>query len=358
MITLPMLHAAKQMTHVSRAMLATTRHTALHTSQAVQIHSTAQTCVLTNLKISVSERGPYGSEKAFWRPKTSGFNHNVNTDDPTWMGMAYCNGSSNEWVLCNQPDDPSTIESPAPCSCPTATSDRSMTLSAASSLSATASLPSAVGFEINYMAGHYPTSPAAVTTVSASTTQQSSTGDQGYTITALATVTAPTPTTSSSPSAQATPTSHGLGKNSIIGVSVGSSAGGFLLLAGLVLSFRRRFLARQGQQKVDGANTVEANDKAPTASSNTELAATGGAQNESAGNEQSSWAGSPRTSAVSGSDNRWPRPWSMGSEFDGTGAGTISSVASPGRMQPIWEQDHEQVQRIELAADPLVELEA
>lgn len=355
-----MPRAVRRTTRVSRATPATTQNTALRISWAVQMRSTAQTCAPTNMKISVSGLGLHGNKQknTFWYPKTSDSNHLVNADDPTWMGMSYCNGSSNEWILCNQPDDPATIESPVVCSCPTATSDRTMTLSAASSLTATASLPSAVGLEINYMAGHYPTSPAAVTTVSASATRQSSTGDQGSTITALTTVTAPTPTAATSSSAQATSTSQGLGTNTIIGVAVGSSVGGAILLAALILFFRSRFLTRQGQQKVDGAKTDEANDKAPTASPNMELAAIVGVQDDRTGNAQMPRVASPRTSAVSESDSRSLRPWSMGSEVDGTGAGRTSSVASPGRMQSIREQDHGQPQPIELAANSLVELEA
>lgn len=265
--------------------------------------------------------------------------------------MSYCNGSSNEWVLCEQPDDASTIESPAPCSCPTATSDRTMTLSAASTLSATASLPSAVGLEINYMAGHYPTFPAA-TTATASDTQQSAT------VTAVATITAPKPAASTASSAQATSTSQGLGTNTTIGIAVGAAVGG-VLLAALMVLLRRLLHWKQGQQNVDGANTDGGNEKAPAGiPDDLELADTG--------NEQAARIMvSPRTSVISGgTDGHSTRPWSMGSDV----ADRTSSLASPVRMGSIWEQQQQQSQQqpahghtagpAELAANPLVELEA
>lgn len=280
-------------------------------------------------------------------------NHPEHLDDPTWMGMAYCNGSSNEWILCNQPDDPSTIESPAPCSCPTATSDRTMIMSAASFLTATASLPSAVGLEINYVAGHYPTSPAVIT-VTASNTQQSSTG--GQTVTAVATTTVPKPSGSATSSTQVTSTSQGLGPNATIGVAVGATVGGVLLLATLAFCLRRLLHRKPGQQNEDEKNRDGGNEKAPAGiTDDMELADGGAAQTGHTSDEQAaSRIVSSRMSAVSGMDDHSARPWSV----DSDAAGRTSSLASPARMGPIWEQAHGgHTGPVELAANPLVELE-
>lgn len=228
-------------------------------------------------------------------------------------------------------------------------------MSAASFLTATASLPSAVGLEINYVAGHYPTS-LAVITVTASNTHQSTTGGQGLTVTAVATMTAPKLSGSAASSTQVTSTSQGLGTNATIGVTVGAAVGGVLLLAALVFFLHRLLHWKQGQQNVDGKRTEGGNEKAPTEiPDDMELADGGAAQAGHTGNEQASRFVSSRTSAVSGMDDHSARPWSMGSDD----AGRTSSLASPARIGSIWEQAHGgHTGPVELAANPLVELEA
>lgn len=228
-----------------------------------------------------------------------------------------------------------------------------MTLSAASAITATAHLPSAVGLEITYVAGHYPTS-----TASGSATQQATTRSQDIiTATAVMTVTAASPPAATSSLAQTTSAPEDLGTNATIGIAVGASIGGVLLLGALCFFLRWLLLRRQEQRKADGTNTREVDEKTPAGSPNLGLATIDAARNEGNGMGQTSQVASPRRSTVSELDNHSARPWSTGPEVNDTGAWRTRSVVSPPRMDSILEQGQEQVEPIELAAIPLVELE-
>lgn len=292
-----------------------------------------------------------GRNKPLGVAKHKAINDTSSLDSPTWMGMSYCNGTSNEWVLCNQPDDPSTIESPAACYCPTATSERTMTLSAASAITATAYLPSATGLEINYVAGHYPTSTLANTTPGSSA-QQSTSRSQGLTTAATS-----TPPAVTSSTAQTASTSQSLGTDATIGIAVGASIGGVLLLSALGYFLHWLVLRRRRQQDADSANSKNISGKNPHESANAALGTIGAAQDGNTGNEEGDRLASARTSAVSELDHHPARPWSIGSEVDGTSAGRASSVVSPTRMESILEQNHGHMGPVELAANPVVELE-
>lgn len=157
--------------------------------------------------------------------------------------MSYCNGTSDTWVLCDQQDHPGTITSPDPCSCPTATAARTMTLAQLSTINATASLPSATGLTIMFMPGHYPTIPATNTVP---TTTSSSVGGDSSASSTTSLVPASSPAYSfPSVTANSTP---GLSTPATIGTAVGVSIVGLLALGGLgiLLVLRRR---RQKQQQ-------------------------------------------------------------------------------------------------------------
>lgn len=224
-------------------------------------------------------------------------------------------------------------------------------MSAASSIVATAYLPSAVKLEINYIAGHYPTTIVASEGSSSSVPTSTALGPATSANSSASSSTQPA---STSPSSS---TSQGLSTNAIIGIAVGASVGGVFLLSGLIYSLRLFLRRRQDQQQGDDENAGGGNDKITTGSPNGELDAMD-AQDPNTGTEQPSHLAGARTSTISELDGRSSRPWSMRSEVDGTGAGTGSSIASPTRMQSISEQGHGQVQPSELAAIPLVELEA
>lgn len=158
--------------------------------------------------------------------------------------MSYCNGTSDTWVLCRQPDDPSTIESPAPCSCPSQTSERSMTLCAPSDIAATASLPSATGLEIMYVVGHYATSPPT-----ASPSATASLSSTASAVVPLVAATPPALSTTTSSAAAAALTSSGLNTSAVLGIAVGATVVGILALGACLLVLRHLGHQRRMRRK-------------------------------------------------------------------------------------------------------------
>ncbi|EFX03871.1 hypothetical protein CMQ_799 [Grosmannia clavigera kw1407] len=62
-------------------------------------------------------------------------------DADAWVGLAYCNGSSDQWQACRQPGRPTVLAAAGPCVCPSAKTDRTVGVAAGPTLPATASLP-------------------------------------------------------------------------------------------------------------------------------------------------------------------------------------------------------------------------
>ncbi|OAG35878.1 hypothetical protein AYO21_09961 [Fonsecaea monophora] len=64
-----------------------------------------------------------------------------------WAGLVYCNGTSNEWVACE--DEGSTVTTPLPCWCPEVES-RTVAFTASSVLKNIMSLPATVGRSVSW----------------------------------------------------------------------------------------------------------------------------------------------------------------------------------------------------------------
>lgn len=226
--------------------------------------------------------------------------------DAPWLGMSYCNGTSNEWALCDQEGHPGTLEKPDPCYCPKAKTDRTMTLSQLSTIGNTASLPTATGLSVQFMAGYYPTTPP---TTAASSSAPSSTSSSPSS-SALVNPTA----AAASPSEAAPFPQGGLSRSATIGAVVGASVGGLIVLALCLAPLLVRRRRREAGEK-DGA------DNNNTENPDTIGVAYGGAEQ----------VVSPHPSEL---EAKAARPWSMVSELEGDGAGSVSPV----RMEAIMEQ--------------------
>ncbi|KPI39545.1 uncharacterized protein AB675_3274 [Cyphellophora attinorum] len=74
-----------------------------------------------------------------------------------WLGYTYCNGTSNEWVGCDDNNGPATVTPTSPCWCPEETgSARIAPFSDGASLQNIMSLPTAVGAKAQWEGGNSP----------------------------------------------------------------------------------------------------------------------------------------------------------------------------------------------------------
>ncbi|KAJ4396227.1 hypothetical protein N0V93_000446 [Gnomoniopsis smithogilvyi] len=257
-------------------------------------------------------------------------------DDPgaPWLGMAYCNDSSNDWILCDQAGHPGTIMDPDPCACPTATAERSMTLNQAHGIAETASLPDSTGLPIGWNTDFYPTIPYSLPT--ASSVIPSSTGDTA-TVPTSSSIVEPTTDTISSPFP---PFATSFNTSAKIGTAIGASVFGVVLLA--LLGFfvlRRRHHPKQQEHLHDTGGKAPSDDPDPEPDPDTIGVAYGSGRYD----ESQLSIASPRPSEL---DNKAARPWSMVSELDngrdGAGAGGAVYVGGQGHMDAIMETSHGQ----------------
>lgn len=232
-----------------------------------------------------------------------------------WLGMAYCNGTSDEWVLCTQGQKPSSLTTPDPCWCPKNKTERSMTLSQSEVIWYTALLPTVELESISFATGHYPTrkSHPATNTATASPTgaAKSSSAPSSSSPTPTASATAFAGTDASSESS--------LSPGAKIGAIAGGVAGGLLLglLFAVFLCLRRRQKKKQLQREEE-ARAVEdfmhGETKSGAASEpdplNLGIAVGGGSAASTAPSS------SPDTPALSELDSKAARPWSLRSELD------------------------------------------
>ncbi|KAF3760953.1 hypothetical protein M406DRAFT_343098 [Cryphonectria parasitica EP155] len=299
--------------------------------------------------------------------------------DAPWLGMSYCNGTSNQWVLCDQKGHPGTIVKPDLCYCPTASAERSMTLSQYSQINETAWLPSATGLSVQFFAGFFPTAPSTIASSSATATSNP-TPRVGPSSARTSNFLSPTV---SSPAL--TTTSHSnnsLTTGDTIGIAVSASIGGVALLAGLVYLFlhRRRTLkariaAKTPESSIHQQTPSYGGD--PNGGDHHSIGIAyggvgGDVHEQQPYNESASQLGSPHPSAISELDshhiNKAVRPWSLVSELDGENSssaapamGTTGMPTSPGRMEAIMENGgfgEEQAGPSELSAHELTELPA
>ncbi|KAJ4418354.1 hypothetical protein N0V82_005635 [Gnomoniopsis sp. IMI 355080] len=253
-----------------------------------------------------------------------------------WLGMAYCNDTSNDWVLCDQRGHPGTIVDPDPCACPTATAERSMTLNQAQGIAETASLPDATGLPIGWNTDFYPTIPSALLT--SSSLARSSTGDTATPATYPSTT---EPTAAAAASKPNSPARTGFNTSAKIGTAIGASAFGIILLAlagFFILRHRRHHHPKQHQQDLHN----DAGEKVTSADPDPDPDTIGVAYGSGRYDVSQLSIASPGPSEL---DNKAARPWSLVSELDngldGASCGT-AYAGGQGHMAAIMEASHGQ----------------
>lgn len=172
------------------------------------------------------------------------------TLDQTWAGLVYCNGTSNEWVACQ--DSGSTISVPSSCWCPS--TSRTVAFTDSPILNNIMSLPASQGSSVTwedvsaYASAHSLTStssnPVASSSnsltqilppLSVSATLPSTVSPSGQS--SLPSSTAAIPP--SSTSAAVASTRGGLNTGEKVGIALGSAAAAVILLLLGLLAFRR-----------------------------------------------------------------------------------------------------------------------
>ncbi|KAM0272204.1 hypothetical protein ACHAQH_008805 [Verticillium albo-atrum] len=167
-------------------------------------------------------------------------------DSTPWVGLTYCNGTSEQWIACEQSGREDALTVADDCWCPQ--TDRTVAFTASSVLENVAELPSTPGGEVVWQRGFLPsfaeqddaaTSTAPPTTPTSSSSSTISTPIQ--TNTPAETSPAATETAQS--------TDNGLSWPAKIGIGVGVGVGSALLLALLALLFfsRRRRQRRESE---------------------------------------------------------------------------------------------------------------
>lgn len=263
--------------------------------------------------------------------------------------MAYCNGTSNEWVLCDQNKKPATLTKPDSCWCPKDEKSRHKMLSQSSIIQGTASLPTKALGSIQFSVGYYPTlNPNPKTT----TTTASPTGSDSSSTPSIA---SPAPT-AAEPTADSQPPESpsdqgGLSPSAQIGAIAGGVAGALViaLLLAVFLCFRRR-QRKQQLQREEEARAVDDFMHGETKTSEPDPVNLGIAVG---GVPSPSTASSPDTPALSELDSKAARPWSLRSELDNNSSARSSyntaggGHGGTGQARPAPS---------ELAAHPIAEL--
>lgn len=213
--------------------------------------------------------------------------HADNAQDEAWLGYTYCNGTSNEWVGCDDNHGAATVTPTSPCWCPEETAGRIVPFNDASSLANVVSLPTATDGRLEWqggflpstesVAGGQPTGGAESTSssgsrpasISASTTVQSTEINGTPTVqTSVVTQTVSADTGSSS-SGLSTAAKAGIGA----GAGLAALALGALIIWILLRSRRRR---RSGAPVGSGKLEKSSAASSPEQQQTTSLAATGG----------------------------------------------------------------------------------
>ncbi|KAK1835036.1 hypothetical protein QBC39DRAFT_183017 [Podospora conica] len=228
--------------------------------------------------------------------------------DIPWVGLVYCNGTSNEWVACPQAAKNPTLTKPDPCWCLPEAERTAVAFKDSSVLENIASLPTATGLSILWQTGHVP----AVTVLAPGSNPGSSSG-----ATASQTPTSAVPT-GSTPLAPG-PTAQGIddaqGQSS--GMSTGAKAGlgvGLALAAAGILFGVFLFLRRRRKAKM---STAEAGEYA---------AVQHDAEGDKSKGPGPAELSAPHTPAMSELEPKAARPWSMRSELESRSA-TVSPLS-------------------------------
>ncbi|KIW67879.1 hypothetical protein PV04_07094 [Phialophora macrospora] len=184
-------------------------------------------------------------------------------EDEQWVGLVYCNGTSNQWVACDEKETGSTtVTKPSYCWCPDEES-RTVAFSASSVLRNIMSLPATKGQSVTWkdaeawttehsLASALGSSSDTGTSTSTSTSSSSSLSSTDSSSTSkspVSTIQEPATTISpfstfAAPAATSSPsaTSSGLSTGAKVGIALGSVIGTavFALLAWLVYACMRR----------------------------------------------------------------------------------------------------------------------
>ncbi|KIW12797.1 hypothetical protein PV08_07984 [Exophiala spinifera] len=277
--------------------------------------------------------------------------------DQTWAGLVYCNGTSEQWVACE--DSGSTVTTPSPCACPSALESRTVAFADASVLNNIMSLPASLQMSVTwkdvaaYASEHALTSvPSAVSASSSSkvsattllppvSASASRTGQSSNVVSSsmMTTTTTTTTTTTNNSTAILFPTNDpkvtnaGLDTGGKIGIALGSAAGAIFLL--VLLSFALlRFRRRRQEQKEAEPSTPSANAHAnaidltrpQSTSANTDLdmrsPAWSGHKSELAADETTS------TMSPTPAYSEFTRPRPQSAEVQGS-PGRLSTTARP-----------------------------
>ncbi|KAG8169116.1 hypothetical protein KVR01_001865 [Diaporthe batatas] len=281
-----------------------------------------------------------------------------------WLGLSYCNGTSDEWVLCDQAQHPITLTEPDACWCPKDEDDRTATLSQSSVIPGTASLPTKILGSIQFSVGHYPTlNPGQETTPT--TASDAATGQSSSALTnSPATPTAQTTATDlAAPPDQANETGPSPSPSAKIGAIAGGVAGALVLLLLLVgiMCLRRRRTKKRLQQQEEDRRVENFMNEGVTMKGGSATDPDPDPLNLGIGIAHGGLSPSPSsvdTSAVSELDSRAARPWSLRSELGNNNNNNNNHASSRGSSSTAGGSHGEAARRApsELAAHPIAEL--
>lgn len=237
------------------------------------------------------------------------------SDDP-WVGLVYCNGTSEQWVACGQQAKETTVTKADACFCPS--TSRTVAFTDKSVLDNVVLLPTALGQSVIWQPGYVPT-PTFPTT-----------GGSSSTSAATSTPTSSGSTTSAPTAAPTAATTEDMPTGTKIGIGVGVGVGGALLLCLLA----QLFLRHRRTQKAKAAARADGSEFNSPESKHTGLGIAGAGSSPMPGTPGT--PGTFATSATTAPSELEPtaaRPWSLRSELHGSG--TPASLAEQQHMGAI-----------------------
>lgn len=264
-------------------------------------------------------------------------------EDLPWTGLVYCNGTSNQWMACDEKNKPSALRRGDFCFCPSETESRRVVFSAPSTLVNVASLPPKISSSVRFENGFVPIQEPGQTTV---------------------TILPPTGTAKNSPQ-ETNPANRqgeapsgesdggGLSTGAKAGIGAGVGAVALLALTALVLLFmrRRKQAAGTANEEYPDNGIVES----PPPQNDNHLVFGFGDKTDGRLNNHLSVASSshrvagmlpgaaaPTPSAVSELESNAARPWSMRSELQGS-----ENIAAAYEAQPMFSPSEQPTRDIQ-----------
>ncbi|KAI3539741.1 hypothetical protein CSPX01_08697 [Colletotrichum filicis] len=167
--------------------------------------------------------------------------------DQPWAGLVYCNGTSEQWVACEQSAKPTTLTSADACWCPQ--TSRTVAFTDSSILQNVVQLPTSLGGSVIWQPGYVPILTQPNTTPTPTSPAPTTAQAQPPTTTASSTTSQPTATQTSSSDDTA-----GLTTTTKVGLGVGIAGGCLVLMAALIyIWYSRRKLRQTGAAEMDSA---------------------------------------------------------------------------------------------------------